>query len=867
MATPEPAATPAEHDLTGTIIGRFRVLRRVGAGGMGEVYAAEDTTLKRTVALKRLAPRLRSDPQQIHRMIREAQRASSLTHPNIGGVYDVLQERGEVFLVLEYVEGVSLRERMRKRCPRRELLDAVIQCADALARAHAAGVVHGDVKPENIMVGPGGEVKLLDFGVARRMAPGPEFTTETFVSLGGTAGYAAPEVLTEQESDGRSDLFSLGVILYEGFSGTHPFLTQSAVLTLDRTLHRDPPPLAPGADVPEALPAIVQRLLAKEPAERYPSAVELVHDLRVCREGVASSAVVTPAVATKALTRRRLAPSRGAVIAGVAGVMLVLAAMAIWWSRTASSAPAMALPASKFLAVLPFHPAASTSDEQAFAAGVSDAVTQGLVRATQSTDVRIAPYPDVLTYHVTDAAQARKVLGATLAIEGVLHRNANLVQLNYALVDASNGRVYFADQVSAPTDSPTLLQQRLVDALTHTLRVSGRPPQRAVTAAVSPAYEDYMRGQGYSQVGGLQSAESAIVAYSSALARDPNFGAAYAGLGMAYLRKFAASNDPALLTAASDHCSQAIKLAPGAADSHVCLASVDLQQGHYEGAAAELERAVQIDPANDYAYGQLGDAYRRLGRMDDAERSYIRGTQVRPDYWASHSMLGNFYVRIGRYRQAVEQFREAVRLAPDLADPSRQLGGALLYAGEYEDAIAALKSGLAVTPNYQAYSNLGTAYLSLHRFDDAVASFEQAYRMSPTDFISVGNLARAYYWAGKRNEAREKFAEAIRLANVALRVNPRNGDALLLLSFFYAMQGERDNALRTLASARRLGADNPELWYFTAIVQNQLGLRSEAMQSLNQAAALGYSRSEIRTAPELDSLHNLAEFQVLIRAQ
>ena len=293
---------------------------------MGEVYCAEDTTLKRRVALKRVAPALRNDPQQVQHMIKEAERASALNHPCVAAIYDVLQDSGEFLLVMEYVDGVALRQHMAEKMPASEALRIVEECAGALEAAHTQGIVHGDVKPDNIMITASGHVKLLDFGVARRIVKHPEQaeTTTRIDPTGGTPGYMAPEVLLEKPVDGRSDLFSLGVVLYEALTGVHPFHATTSVGTVDRTLHEDPPSVHEiDATLAKPLAAIVHQLLEKDPADRYPTGGELIADLHAYAAG---ERVAAPAPHR----RRKLVVSRAAAAGAVALFLLVAVAVGFW---------------------------------------------------------------------------------------------------------------------------------------------------------------------------------------------------------------------------------------------------------------------------------------------------------------------------------------------------------------------------------------------------------------------------------------------------------------------------------------------------------------------------------------------------------
>ena len=292
MASPklEPIFPP-RGDLSGTTIGRYAVRRRIGAGGMGEVYLAEDTTLKRPVALKRVNPKLRGDWSQVQRLVKEAERVSSLNHASIASIFDILQDKGEVLLVMEYIEGSSLRARLQTGALAVEqVIELAVCCAEALQAAHEKAIIHGDIKPENMMLTPAGSLKLLDFGVARRIATEEETVDDVSrmvdKQVGGTPAYMAPEVLMDKSPDARSDLFSLGVVLYEMLSGHHPFPGESFAARYEKILYQSPDPLrTQNPEVPKWLEHVVLRLLEKHPERRYQSATDLLEDLHDLRDG------------------------------------------------------------------------------------------------------------------------------------------------------------------------------------------------------------------------------------------------------------------------------------------------------------------------------------------------------------------------------------------------------------------------------------------------------------------------------------------------------------------------------------------------------------------------------------------------------
>src|ERR1700723_1568771 len=265
-----------QPDLTGTVLGRLRVTARLGAGGMGEVWRAEDPKLRRTVAIKRVSIRGRGGPDEAARLLREGQRLSALNHPNIASVYDVLEQDGEIFLVMEYVEGKTLRQRLNQAINVNQFFEIAIQCADALTAAHERGILHGDIKPENVMLTESGQVKLLDFGVARHLAAAGVTNTATtqslssFAPVGGTPSYMAPEVLMGNLPDFRADIFSLGVVFYEMLGGCHPFHGATPAVIAMQIVQQEAMPLGKFShSLPQPLAQIVAKTLHKKPDERY----------------------------------------------------------------------------------------------------------------------------------------------------------------------------------------------------------------------------------------------------------------------------------------------------------------------------------------------------------------------------------------------------------------------------------------------------------------------------------------------------------------------------------------------------------------------------------------------------------------------
>lgn len=400
------------------MVGRFVIRSRLGAGGMGEVYRADDTRLKRCVALKRIAPRLRTDEHYRQRFLKEAEHASRLSDQRIAGVYDVLEENDETFLVMEYVEGVTLRERLTGPFSLADFLPVAIQCAEALVAAHEMGVVHRDIKPENVMLTPRGQVKILDFGVAKRLPRADDDTGSGSMASGsgrltGTPAYMAPEVLLEQPSDQRADIFSLGVVLYEMLAGQHPFRTESFLATTDRILHAAPLPLSQvNPQVPESLSQLISGMLAKEPAGRPATAAELLPDLRALERGE-----MPPFRLREFFRRRTIRTVAAACVAVIAVSLFVFRLMPSIQQRTKESVTTAEVPQAPHLAVLPPVALDREAATGVLAKRLNETLTARLSQLTERYSLQIVPMSEVREKGVSTPEEALKEFGANLVVQ------------------------------------------------------------------------------------------------------------------------------------------------------------------------------------------------------------------------------------------------------------------------------------------------------------------------------------------------------------------------------------------------------------------------------------------------------------------
>ena len=863
---------PTSSSLSGRTVGRFFIHERLGKGGMGEVYRAEDTRLKRTVALKRLSPVLRSDPLYRRRFQEEAERASRFSDPHVAAVYDVIDEQEETLLVMEYVEGQTLRHRLHHPMSLEEFLQIAVQCAEALVAANHVGIVHCDIKPENIMLGSSGNVKILDFGVAKFLPRSDQSSTvDRSGTIGGTPAYMSPEVLLEKPADGRSDIFSLGLVLYEALAGHHPFLSDSYVATTHRILHEKAAPLRVfNRGVPEELERIVAQAMAKDPGDRYANARELLSDLRDVQGGVTPS---------KLLPARRYLRRPGWKISWAwMAVPLVLVLALIIGQRSSSIKKWVGLrqtpTAQMHLAILPFTPSANDANSRAFAQGLTETLTVRLTQLTNTYPLQIVSPREITADAITSADQARKNFGANLVVEGNLRESNNLVRISYSLVDTSNLTQLRADTVTVSSGKPFEVEDRVLESILTQLGLELRPQERTTLFAHGTqepaAYDYYLRGRGYLQeYERPENLESAITVFRNALKTDPNYALAYAGLGEAYLHRSEHSDDSSLVTQAQESCQHAILLADDLPNGHICLGMVYNSTGRYESAVRELQRAVQLDPTSDDAFTGLAHAYERLGKLSDAEQTYLRAIALRPQYWGGYAWLGGLYFREVRYQDAARMYTEMIALAPDSFRGYSNLGGMYLFQGRYRDAIPQFQRSLSIYPTGDAYSNLGVAYFLEGSYADAARIYEKALQFGASDataYLMWGNLAEAYYWTpGQRDRAAKTYKKAIELGQQRLRVNPRETEALEYLALYSAMLGQRDIALGYLQRALKVAPQDADVRFNAAKTYAQLGNPAEAMQFLNEAVKGGYSGFFVRDDPIFKDLANNVQFQKLVK--
>jgi tetratricopeptide (TPR) repeat protein/TolB-like protein len=849
--------------MIGSIIAHYEVLEKLGEGGMGLVYRARDVRLKRMVALKALSAEHHLDPAIKSRFALEAQAASALNHPNIVTVYEIETVDGVDYIAMELVQGETLRERIgRAGLSLSDALNYATQIASGLAAAHAAGIVHRDIKPANIMVTRTGLVKILDFGLAQMRPQHLDAAASTSTMaihtrpghVVGTLAYMSPEQIQGQKVDQRSDIFSFGVVLFEMLAGNRPFKSDSNIGLMYQIVHGSVPSLADKhPDVPPGLVRILNTALEKDSEHRYQTSQNLLDDLK---EFTRQYETGGPQVSSVPAPHRR-APKRRWIAAAAA---LCLLAILGWIGWKAVPSWFHNVPAEKKIAVLPFVNIGGGSENQALCDGIMEALTSELTQLEQfHGSLWVVPSTEVRREQLTNAAGARRALGANLVISGSMQRDASHVHLTANLVDARTLRQLTSRTIEKPFAEFADLQETVVREIATMLELQLGNQERQVLAAgatkAAGAYDLYLQGEGYMQRRSLADLDRAIDLFERAVAQDSNYVLAYAGLGVAYWRKYRTTNDSRWVELAEKNCNRALALNNHLAPVYVALGIVQQGKGRPEEAIRTFQRALELDPINASAHSELGNSYVAMGKLEEAERIYKKAAQLRPNDFTSMNDLGLFYYGRGRYQDAEEILQRMTELVPDNSSGYTNLGAAYWMDGQYAKAAISYEKSLALRPTASAYSSLGAVYFFQDRCSEAVPLMEKAVQLLPKNDQVWGNLGDVYGCApnGKR-QAAEAYRRAVQLGEGRLSVNPNDAEALGRVALYLARLGEKNDAVVKIKRAVQLAPASRSVAWHAALTYELANQRDQALQAVRAVLKAGQPVQEVSHEPALAKL-------------
>jgi serine/threonine-protein kinase len=659
----------------GTRLSHYEIRSQIGAGGMGEVYLALDTQLDRTVALKILPPEVASNTQRVRRFIQEAKAASALNHPHIITIYEVGESDSVYFIATEFIDGVTLRESIRGTPLQVErIIDIAIQAVSALTAAHQVSIIHRDIKPENIMLRRDGYVKILDFGLAKLTQPvvtDPESSTLVNTAEGivlGTASYMSPEQSRGLEVDARTDVWSMGVVLYEMVAGKTPFAGATLSDVIAGVLDHEPPPLARySPDVPPELERIIKKALAKETEERYQTSKELLIDLKSLKHEMelGNSRTISPPT-----TPVRTNPVSKRLIVGF-GLLLVAAFTMLYlfrsriWPKPSNAAEPITL------AILPFYPLNAADEIGFLSTGLPDGIITRLANVRQ---IRVRPTSTILRYEgqKVSAQGAGRELASDYVVMGTVQKVGDRLRVNVQLVRTSDETPLWGDQFDKERSDLLSLQDAVATQIAEALRIKMTSEEQSRVyrryTDNTAAYELYLLGRSKLVRYTKDDTIAAVKAFEDALRLDSNYALAHAGLAEASAQmriRFSPEADVKLWDEkAKLAASRALELDPGLAEAHEALASVyRSSEFNWEQTIAESDRALQMNPNLDQSHFFRATAFYHLGLLELAEREANVGLQINPiNRLEALRTKGAAAVFGGNYSDAVALLEEARRL-------------------------------------------------------------------------------------------------------------------------------------------------------------------------------------------------------------
>lgn len=812
----------------GDIISRYRIVGPLGKGGMGVVYAAEDLRLGRKVALKFL-PEDRLDETARKRFLNEARAAAQVRHPHICPIYDVDEVDGRIFMAMAHIEGETLSKRIKRGIvPLSDALRWGTEILSGLESAHAAGIVHRDIKSSNIMVDQQGRVLILDFGLA--LMEDEERLTIAGQAVG-TMAYMSPEQARSAPIDSRTDLYSTGVVLYELISGRLPGLT--------------PPPLSGSRpDVSLPVEEVIFKALAERLPERWQNATEMRLALqRLSAGSFADSGTKTSFVAAPATPSippwRKWWPAAALALIGIAATSWVISQRRTQPIPIVDSASSV-----RRIAILPLQ--AQGDQAQAISDGLLEVWAGAIADAERGGQkIWVVPLQEVRSRKLESAEEARRSLGVDQVVSGSAQPEGSGIRLLLRLTDTASLKTVAEQSILYQPAQAASSREQTLDQVRTLLTM--KPEKFSATRQSGRGFSGaYLEGRGFlARLDKSGNIDRAIKRFEEAAQQDPNSALVFISLGEAYwLKSKLANGSPEFAAKAIDYARKGVQLDDTLAIGHAKLGSILAESGKQEEGLRQIERALELSPGNAEGFRELAAIYNKQGKFSEAETLFKNAISARPTDWISYFRLGNFYDAQGRLDDAASQFLQAAKYAPENAGIMRALGRIFRMKGKYPEAIEQFQRASRIQPSARTYNSQGLTFYYMHRYRDAINSIEAAIALDEHDHLLWGNLASACAMSPDDSEKTvPALRKAIELAEKALTVTPDDYSILADLGEFRARLGDKRGAL---ADIKRIPAS----------AQGQLASRIVLAYELSgeRRLALETVRTHFRTKTRLREL-------------